>query len=111
MMLSSLFHHTGFNEALYRQWTIVGGRIGPMPPRSAMPSISRLQACVEWAWSQGFDTQGSEQLGGCLVNTRKWIGATEVVTVLSSLRIRYVEMPFLFIKFNSILTYNYLSGS
>lgn len=31
--------------------------------------------------------QGSEQLGCKLHNTRKWIGATEVVTVLSWLRI------------------------
>lgn len=35
-----------------------------------------------------FDFKGSEQLGCRLVNTRKWIGATEVVTLLSFLRIR-----------------------
>lgn len=56
--------------------------------RSSMPSISRLQQHVEWAWRQGFDVQGCDQLGGKLFNTRKWIGATEVVTFLSSLRIR-----------------------
>jgi hypothetical protein len=53
-----------------------------------MPSISRLQQHIEWAWRQGFDLQGCDQLGGKLFNTRKWIGATEVVTFLSSLRIR-----------------------
>lgn len=75
-----------------------------------MPSISKLQKIVEAAWAQGFDvqviftlypfemrfsglnivffcSQGSEQLGCKLHNTRKWIGATEVVTLLSSLRI------------------------
>jgi zinc finger-containing ubiquitin peptidase 1 len=76
-----------------------------------MPSISRLQRLVEAAWAQGFDVQvscrlatkkihkthnsglgfslekGSEQLGFKLYNTRKWIGATEVVTILSWLRI------------------------
>ncbi|XP_014260932.1 zinc finger with UFM1-specific peptidase domain protein-like [Cimex lectularius] len=91
MMLSSLVHHTGYNEQLYKQW-MLGSRIGgsalELPSRSAMPSISRLQQHIEWAWSQGFDTQGADQLGGKLVNTRKWIGATEVVTILSSLRIR-----------------------
>jgi Peptidase family C78. len=56
--------------------------------RSTMPSISRIQAHIEWAWGQGFDMQGAEQLGLALVNTRKWIGATELVTFLSSLRIR-----------------------
>lgn len=34
-----------------------------------------------------FFRQGSEQLGCKLYNTRKWIGATEVMTLLSSLRI------------------------
>ncbi|XP_063829191.1 zinc finger-containing ubiquitin peptidase 1-like [Ostrinia nubilalis] len=53
-----------------------------------VPSIPRLQLLVERAWQLGFDTQGSEQLGSKLHNTRKWIGACEVVTVLSSLRIR-----------------------
>lgn len=86
MMLSSLLQHTGYNEQLYRQW-VVGVR-SELPSRSAMPSLSRLQRHIEWAWHQGFDLQGCDQLGGKLANTRKWIGATEVVTVLSSLRIR-----------------------
>jgi len=98
-MLSSLLHHTGYNEQLYKPSLVGGGLYGmsggrtcglEMPSRSAMPSISRLQQHVEWAWGQGFDLQGSDQLGGKLFNTRKWIGATEVVTVLSSLRIRLV---------------------
>jgi len=100
MMLSSLLHHTGYNEQLYKPSLVGGGLYGmsgghtcglEMPSRSAMPSISRLQQHVEWAWGQGFDLQGSDQLGGKLFNTRKWIGATEVVTVLSSLRIRLVS--------------------
>ena len=37
---------------------------------------------------QGFDRQGSEQLGCKLINTRKWIGATEIATVLRSIQIR-----------------------
>lgn len=99
MMLSSLLHHTGYNEQLYKPSLVGGGLYGmsgghtcglEMPSRSAMPSISRLQQHVEWAWGQGFDLQGCDQLGGKLFNTRKWIGATEVVTVLSSLRIRLV---------------------
>lgn len=82
MLISSLLTHTGYNELLYRVWQ------GQKPPRSAVPSISRLQSLIEAAWAQGFDLQGSEQLGCKLYNTRKWIGATEVVTLLSSLRIR-----------------------
>ncbi|XP_053676527.1 zinc finger-containing ubiquitin peptidase 1-like [Anopheles nili] len=82
MMLSSLLQSTSYNEALYSAWGSHG------PARTAMPSISRLQRMVEAAWTQGFDIQGSEQLGCKLYNTRKWIGATEIVTVLSWLRIR-----------------------
>lgn len=80
MLLSSLLQNTLYNEALYSAW----GEHGPA--RTAMPSISRLQRMVEAAWTQGFDVQGKEQLGK-LYNTRKWIGATEIVTVLSWLRI------------------------
>ncbi|KAF5291404.1 hypothetical protein FQR65_LT01714 [Abscondita terminalis] len=82
MLISSLLTHTGYNDKLYKLWQ------GQKPPRSSVPSISRLQSLIEQAWCQGFDLQGSEQLGSRLVNTRKWIGATEVVTLLSFLRIR-----------------------
>ncbi|KAF5270661.1 hypothetical protein FQA39_LY01399 [Lamprigera yunnana] len=82
MLISSLLTHTGYNDRLYKLWQ------DQKPPRSSVPSISRLQNLIEQAWSQGFDIQGSEQLGSRLVNTRKWIGATEVVTLLSFLRIR-----------------------
>lgn len=36
----------------------------------------------------GFDKQGAEQLACKLINTRKWIGATEIATVLRSLGLR-----------------------
>ncbi|XP_044740308.1 zinc finger-containing ubiquitin peptidase 1-like isoform X2 [Chrysoperla carnea] len=85
MLLSSLLTHTGYNDLLYRKlWTPQG----ELPPRTAVPSISRLQVLIEAAWAQGFDLQGSEQLGCRLHNTRKWIGATEVFTLLSSMRIK-----------------------
>ncbi|XP_057669168.1 zinc finger-containing ubiquitin peptidase 1-like [Diorhabda carinulata] len=82
MLISSLLTHTGYNEKLYKLWQ------DQKPPRSSVPSISRIQALIEQAWAQGFDIQGSEQLGCRLVNTRKWIGATEVVTLLSFFRIK-----------------------
>ncbi|KAL1494489.1 hypothetical protein ABEB36_010081 [Hypothenemus hampei] len=82
MIISSLLTHTGYNERLYNLWQ------KEKPPRSSVPSISCLQRLIEQAWAQGFDIQGSEQLGCRLVNTRKWIGATEVITLLSFLRIR-----------------------
>ncbi|GIX96141.1 hypothetical protein CDAR_46281 [Caerostris darwini] len=72
MMLSSLVHNTKYSSRLYN------GRF----------AISKLQELIENAWRQGFDAAGCEQLGGRLINTRKWIGATEVVTFLASFRIR-----------------------
>uniref|UniRef100_A0A1B0CQZ8 Putative zinc finger with ufm1-specific peptidase domain protein n=1 Tax=Lutzomyia longipalpis TaxID=7200 RepID=A0A1B0CQZ8_LUTLO len=80
--------NTTYNEALYSAWGNQG------PSRTAMPSISRLQVMVEAAWNQGFDVQGSESLGCKLQNTRKWIGATEVFTVLSWLRINCLIVDF-----------------
>ncbi|XP_012064179.1 PREDICTED: zinc finger with UFM1-specific peptidase domain protein-like [Atta cephalotes] len=90
MLISSLLQHTGYNDLVYKAWSSgAGGNSSTENPlRSSMPSISKLQKMIEWAWAQGFDIQGAEQLGGKLVNTRKWIGATEVFTLLSSLRIK-----------------------
>ncbi|XP_017884749.1 zinc finger-containing ubiquitin peptidase 1-like isoform X2 [Ceratina calcarata] len=90
MLISSLLQHTGYNELFYKAWNsgLGGGSSTKNPLRSSIPSISRLQKMIECAWAQGFDTQGAEQLGGKLVNTRKWIGATEVDILLSSLRIK-----------------------
>ncbi len=76
MMISSLLHNPNYNEALK---TAIGS--------DSMPSISRLQKMVETAWQAGFDEPGKEQLGCKLYNTRKWIGATEIVTLFSWMRI------------------------
>lgn len=51
MMISSLLTHTGYNERLYKLWQ------NQKPPRSSVPSISRLQQLIEQAWSHGFDVQ------------------------------------------------------
>lgn len=53
-----------------------------------IPSITKIQSLIENAWSKGFDVEGRAQLGGKIVNTTKWIGATEVCAMLSSLRIK-----------------------
>jgi hypothetical protein len=52
-----------------------------------VPSIPRLQELLECTWKEGFDPAGCEQLGGKVVNTRKWIGATEIFCMLSYLGI------------------------
>ena len=55
-----------------------------------IPSIPKIQTLLESAWKKGFDVAGCEQLGQQVVNTAKWIGATEIVATLSSLNVRYV---------------------
>jgi len=47
-----------------------------------VPSVYELQQALELAWKDGFDKQGSKQLGERVVGTRKWIGASDVATVL-----------------------------
>lgn len=78
MMISNLSQNPIYNESLK---AAVGS--------NSMPSISRLQKMVENAWQDGFDEQGKEQLGAKLYNTRKWIGATEIVTLLSWYVLKY----------------------
>ena len=56
-----------------------------------IPSIPKIQRLIEAAWQKGFDPQGSDQLGGNVINTTKWIGATEIVATLSALKIKYVS--------------------
>lgn len=59
-----------------------------------IPSIKKLQHLIERAWQAGYDPQGCAQLGGRVINTRKWIGATEIVATLSSLRIKCQLLDF-----------------
>ncbi|XP_074650837.1 zinc finger-containing ubiquitin peptidase 1-like [Tubulanus polymorphus] len=75
MLLSSLAMHRSYRLVLFN------GR--PM-----IPSIPKIQRLIEAAWQKGFDLQGCEQLGGKVVDTNKWIGATEVVATLASLKIK-----------------------
>ncbi|KAH9505628.1 Zinc finger-containing ubiquitin peptidase 1 [Bulinus truncatus] len=53
-----------------------------------IPSIPKIQEMIESAWRRGFDPQGCLQLNGKLINTKKWIGATEIIATLSSLGIK-----------------------
>lgn len=59
-----------------------------------IPSISELQAGLETAWSKGFDPTGREQLHGKVHQTRKWIGATEIYSILSHHGLKVVITDF-----------------
>jgi len=79
MLLSCLLNTTQYREMVAMRLAENKNLVGMV----GMPSIPRLQKVIELAWRAGFDRAGCEQLGGRLVNTRKWIGATEVATFLS----------------------------
>lgn len=87
MLISSLWRNTTYTELLSKQLSSMF-EMEKSIFASRMLSISKLQQLIEWAWDQGFDQEGRDQLGGKVYNTKKWIGATEIVTVLSSLRFR-----------------------
>ncbi|CAO3653251.1 unnamed protein product [Cunninghamella echinulata] len=56
--------------------------------------ISGIQIILERAWKEGFDPQGAKQLHNRVYKTRKWIGTTEVYSILSYLGIRCTILDF-----------------
>lgn len=76
MMLSCLANQSQYAEKIFRDG------------RYSIPSVPKVQQMIELAWNKGFDPDGCRQLQGQVVNTQKWIGATEIVATLSSLGIR-----------------------
>ncbi|XP_027838595.1 zinc finger-containing ubiquitin peptidase 1-like isoform X2 [Aphis gossypii] len=90
MLMSSMLLQMDYNEHISRVWEVEKGPL----PRAWMPSISRLQQHLEKSWSMGIDEPGREQLGGTVYNTKKWIGATEVVTMLTALKIKTLLIDF-----------------
>lgn len=88
MLLSCLVKRGDYKERLQKFWE------GKCTDGDTIPSVARLQLFIEKAWSEGFDEIGAQQLGNSLVDTRKWIGATEAVTLLSYLKIRCLLVDF-----------------
>nr|XP_015211367.1 PREDICTED: zinc finger with UFM1-specific peptidase domain protein isoform X1 [Lepisosteus oculatus]XP_015211375.1 PREDICTED: zinc finger with UFM1-specific peptidase domain protein isoform X1 [Lepisosteus oculatus] len=54
----------------------------------AVPCIPRVQAMIEDAWREGADPQGAYHFNHKLQGSRAWIGATEIYSVLTSLRVK-----------------------
>lgn len=88
MLLSCLVHRDDYKKHLQKFWE------GRDIVADAIPSIKHLQLYIQNAWREGFDETGALQLGHSLVGTRKWIGGTEVATLLSYLKIRCFLVDF-----------------
>ncbi|XP_068018378.1 zinc finger-containing ubiquitin peptidase 1 isoform X2 [Melanerpes formicivorus] len=53
-----------------------------------IPSIPKIQSMIEDAWKEGFDSQGASHFNSRLRGSKAWIGACEIYSLLSSLRIK-----------------------
>ncbi|XP_051880218.1 zinc finger-containing ubiquitin peptidase 1 isoform X2 [Pristis pectinata] len=53
-----------------------------------IPCIPKIQTMIEEAWKDGFDPQGAASFENKLQGTRAWIGATEIYSLLTFLRIK-----------------------
>ncbi|GCC36181.1 zinc finger-containing ubiquitin peptidase 1 isoform X1 [Chiloscyllium punctatum] len=73
MLLSSLLKMEGYKRDLHG---------------IAIPCIPKIQSMIEEAWKDGFDPQGAAHFKNKLQGTRAWIGATEIYSLLTSLRIK-----------------------
>ncbi|XP_004597647.2 zinc finger-containing ubiquitin peptidase 1 [Ochotona princeps] len=73
MLLSSLLQNDVFDNCLKGM---------------SVPCIPKIQSMIEDAWKEGFDPQGASQLNNKLQGTKAWIGACEIYTLLTSLRVK-----------------------
>ncbi|XP_038598024.1 zinc finger-containing ubiquitin peptidase 1 [Tachyglossus aculeatus] len=73
MLLSSLLRNDAYKDCLKDM---------------SVPCIPKLQSMIEDAWEEGFDPQGASQLNNRLQGTKAWIGACEIYSLLTSLRLK-----------------------
>ncbi|KAM9006028.1 zinc finger-containing ubiquitin peptidase 1 [Sarcophilus harrisii] len=73
MLLSSLLQNDSYKDCLKDM---------------SIPCIPKIQSMIEDAWKEGFDPQGASQLNNRLQGTRAWIGACEIYSLLTSLRLK-----------------------
>uniref|UniRef100_A0A452HEE9 Zinc finger-containing ubiquitin peptidase 1 n=1 Tax=Gopherus agassizii TaxID=38772 RepID=A0A452HEE9_9SAUR len=74
MLLSSLLSNSMYNDCL-RDITLI-------------PCIPKIQSMIEDAWKEGFDPQGASHFNNRLHGTKAWIGACEIYSLLTSLRLK-----------------------
>ncbi|XP_074943600.1 zinc finger-containing ubiquitin peptidase 1 isoform X2 [Phalacrocorax aristotelis] len=74
MLLSSLLRNSLYNDCL-KDTTLI-------------PSIPKIQSMIEDAWREGFDPHGASHFNNRLHGSKAWIGASEIYSLLTSLRIK-----------------------
>ncbi|XP_066467153.1 zinc finger-containing ubiquitin peptidase 1 [Tiliqua scincoides] len=74
MLLSSLLRNSTFKDCL--------------KDHSSIPCIPKIQSLIEDVWKDGFDPQGASHFTSKLQGTKAWIGACEIYSLLTSLRLK-----------------------
>ncbi|XP_051469368.1 zinc finger-containing ubiquitin peptidase 1 [Apus apus] len=74
MLLSSLVQNSLYNDCL-KDTTLI-------------PNIPKIQSMIEDAWKEGFDPHGASHFNNKLRGSKAWIGACEIFSLLTSLRIK-----------------------
>ncbi|XP_071405051.1 zinc finger-containing ubiquitin peptidase 1 isoform X3 [Pithys albifrons albifrons] len=74
MLLSSLLQNSLYSDCL-RDTTLI-------------PSIPKIQSMIEDAWREGFDPHGASHFNNRLHGSKAWIGACEIYSLLTSLRMK-----------------------
>nr|XP_033792594.1 zinc finger-containing ubiquitin peptidase 1 isoform X2 [Geotrypetes seraphini] len=74
MLLSSLSQHALYKDILQDY--------------ASVPCIPKIQSMIEDAWKEGFDPRGASHFNGRLQGTKAWIGACEIYTLLTCLKLK-----------------------
>ncbi|XP_067402733.1 zinc finger-containing ubiquitin peptidase 1 isoform X2 [Emydura macquarii macquarii] len=77
MLLSSLLRNDLYNDCLRGIFN-----------NTLIPCIPKIQSMIEDAWKEGFDPQGASHFSNRLHGTKAWIGACEIYSLLTSLRLK-----------------------
>ncbi|KAM4681514.1 zinc finger-containing ubiquitin peptidase 1 isoform 2-T3 [Amazona ochrocephala] len=94
MLLSSLLQNSLYNDCLRgRRGSREEAETGHLTQTSrrdtaAIPSIPKIQSMIEDAWREGFDPHGASHFNNRLHGSKAWIGACEIYSLLTSLRIK-----------------------
>ncbi|BGP13088.1 hypothetical protein JCM10213v2_001007 [Rhodosporidiobolus nylandii] len=75
--------------------TLAAATAAAAPALAPIPTIKEWQEMIEAAWRAGHDPPGRMHFNGHLVNSRRWIGTTEVYTafVWMGVRANIVDFP------------------
>ncbi|KAJ3124997.1 Phosphoserine aminotransferase [Nowakowskiella sp. JEL0407] len=104
MMLSTLLAHNDTKSIIHSR---INSNLEARNANDDIPSVVDIQNLIEKAWAVGFDRAGSSLLKGT-VKPSKWIGATEISSVLKLLGVRNHVADFWDKESSSMLLIDYV---